>query len=477
MKAQSAVEYLMTYGWSILIIAIIIASLIELGVFNSANSTPNSCIGTTGYSCSGVILYSSGTLIVNFGQVGTEPITITGTACTKNSTLTGLSNIGDVVIQSEQQEQLVFRCPLSSTAVGSKFAGHLWIEYNTQSGQVGIIQEVGSVYASVIEANMTAYAPIAYLAIQSSPSADIAEVNLANYNVINVISTSSSNIDDMELSPDGKYVYFDSNAGNFFALNRESGVISQLYQGTSTLGSFAIAPNGTYAYVIQNPYYSVNVITLSLSGTDSTTAVNTIAFSQSFAAGAITLSQNGKDAYVASSTDLYTINLATDTVVNDIAYAAMSGGSMNDQLYMNKMVLAPNGTNMYIPTGCYGSGAVADVNLETGIATQIGSAIEGCPQELALSPDGKSLYAPNYCYDQFAKLTLSTDSVITASEYFYGCTTAVSLSQNGQYAYVVASGGMFYTVNTTTMTVVNDITIPEGSVVQPMAIYSPITTS
>jgi len=65
MKAQSAVEYLMTYGWSILIIAVVIASLVELGVFNSVNSSPSSCIGVTGYSCTNPILYASGSLVTS----------------------------------------------------------------------------------------------------------------------------------------------------------------------------------------------------------------------------------------------------------------------------------------------------------------------------------------------------------------------------------------------------------------------------
>ncbi len=35
-KAQSAMEYLMTYGWAILIIAVVLAALYSLGLFNSA---------------------------------------------------------------------------------------------------------------------------------------------------------------------------------------------------------------------------------------------------------------------------------------------------------------------------------------------------------------------------------------------------------------------------------------------------------
>ncbi len=39
-KAQSAMEYLMTYGWAILIIAVVLGALFSLGIFNSATLAP-----------------------------------------------------------------------------------------------------------------------------------------------------------------------------------------------------------------------------------------------------------------------------------------------------------------------------------------------------------------------------------------------------------------------------------------------------
>jgi hypothetical protein len=39
MKAQSAMEYLMTYGWAILIVIIVAAALYALGIFNPATYT------------------------------------------------------------------------------------------------------------------------------------------------------------------------------------------------------------------------------------------------------------------------------------------------------------------------------------------------------------------------------------------------------------------------------------------------------
>ena len=45
-KSQSAMEYLMTYGWAILIIAVVLAALFELGVFNPITFAPKASPGS-----------------------------------------------------------------------------------------------------------------------------------------------------------------------------------------------------------------------------------------------------------------------------------------------------------------------------------------------------------------------------------------------------------------------------------------------
>ena len=45
-KAQSAMEYLMTYGWAILIIAVVLGALYYLGVFNTSNLAPKAQPGS-----------------------------------------------------------------------------------------------------------------------------------------------------------------------------------------------------------------------------------------------------------------------------------------------------------------------------------------------------------------------------------------------------------------------------------------------
>ena len=45
-KSQSAMEYLMTYGWAILIIAVVLSVLFQLGVFSSGNFQPHAQAGS-----------------------------------------------------------------------------------------------------------------------------------------------------------------------------------------------------------------------------------------------------------------------------------------------------------------------------------------------------------------------------------------------------------------------------------------------
>ena len=101
-KSQSAMEYLMTYGWAILIIAVVLAALFELGVFNpmtfAPKASPGSCqvirpegAGTTNFisiegECNGeipeyVAQFNGQSSLVSISSIPTtsqSSITITG---------------------------------------------------------------------------------------------------------------------------------------------------------------------------------------------------------------------------------------------------------------------------------------------------------------------------------------------------------------------------------------------------------------
>jgi len=115
-KAQSAMEYLMTYGWAILIIAVVLGALFELGVFNANNfapkAPPGACQvfrpngpGTTSFInlegiCTGELPqyvaamdggYINGTITSGF--VANTPISITETAWVYDPSGAGLTSV------------------------------------------------------------------------------------------------------------------------------------------------------------------------------------------------------------------------------------------------------------------------------------------------------------------------------------------------------------------------------------------------
>ena len=57
-KLQSAMEYLMTYGWAILIIAVVMVALFSLGILGGSSPLGTTCIASSGFTCSSPVLHN-----------------------------------------------------------------------------------------------------------------------------------------------------------------------------------------------------------------------------------------------------------------------------------------------------------------------------------------------------------------------------------------------------------------------------------
>jgi len=159
-KGQSAMEYLMTYGWAILIIAIVLAALFALGVFSTGNVLGTSCIAESGFLCQSPILHA-GTFSVTAGQsTGIQWTTaniffVTGGGTPSSGTFvaSGGAQSGCVVYLSSglisgQTSPLTFNAPIVLTSsgalpstcgttflttTGSGYTGALWAQYTTST--------------------------------------------------------------------------------------------------------------------------------------------------------------------------------------------------------------------------------------------------------------------------------------------------------------------------------------------------------
>jgi len=134
-KAQSAMEYLMTYGWAILVVLIALGALFYLGVFSP--KTPSTCSVPAPFSCQDVKFDSSTdtvTLVIGIAGVSDADIT----AITINNIL----GAGGTPANWDLITAGALNSPASVTyldtdwnfAKGTKISGTFTATYTVQSG-------------------------------------------------------------------------------------------------------------------------------------------------------------------------------------------------------------------------------------------------------------------------------------------------------------------------------------------------------
>lgn len=91
LKAQSAIEYLVTYSWAILVISIALGALFLLGLFNPSTFITNQCIFPADFSCLSNFFYQNGTITINFAQQTISGINVTAAGCNSAGLPTNMS--------------------------------------------------------------------------------------------------------------------------------------------------------------------------------------------------------------------------------------------------------------------------------------------------------------------------------------------------------------------------------------------------
>ena len=134
-KAQSAMEYLMTYGWAILIIGVVLAAMFQMGLFNPSRYVTNTCTLPSGLACGQLILYSNGTLSVSIGNALQDPINVTAIGCSQNKTITNMQipynpPSNQIYMPIGSNYTFNINCMgASSLAPGQLYIGYLVINY------------------------------------------------------------------------------------------------------------------------------------------------------------------------------------------------------------------------------------------------------------------------------------------------------------------------------------------------------------
>ena len=90
-RSQSAIEYLTTYGWAIIILSIVLAALFSLGVFSPGSFVSTTCVFPAEFGCLSAILNSQNSqLQVNIQQATQSNINVTAIGCNNYGTASNM---------------------------------------------------------------------------------------------------------------------------------------------------------------------------------------------------------------------------------------------------------------------------------------------------------------------------------------------------------------------------------------------------
>ncbi len=132
-RSQSALEYMMTYGWAILVIVIVAAVLYSLGIFSPASSISSTVTGFSNLGSVTAECFNGGGLVLSLGDSTGNPIEITKINTT-SQTGTPLSANFSTVISPSGSVDFVVAGACSNTS-GSRYSNHVTVAY-TEPGQV-----------------------------------------------------------------------------------------------------------------------------------------------------------------------------------------------------------------------------------------------------------------------------------------------------------------------------------------------------
>ena len=138
-KGQAAMEYLMTYGWALLVIVIVIAILLIINPF----SAPQGCrFDQIGFTCNNPLLQDDGKLFLAVTNGNNNPIVLTKIVCTSDKSPTppayGTALASTVTLQRQESYSLGGEQCLTqsgsalSLSAGTDFAGKVWVFYKNE---------------------------------------------------------------------------------------------------------------------------------------------------------------------------------------------------------------------------------------------------------------------------------------------------------------------------------------------------------
>ena len=419
-------EFLMTYGWSILIIGIIITVLFQLGAFNIGVAVGSgSCVSVSGYFCAKGSMNTAGAVSFTFGRVGVTggAVNITAIGCSNTTAAPTIgwssTAVNVTTLYSGQSETVIAPCSLSSGGqLGTSFKGTVWVQYITGNGGGGVQeQEVGTVnYAVSSAANPSSAAIITgqskgMYGIAYNPSNGYMYVTNLNGGTVNVISGATvvatipvgSNPYGIAYNPTNGYMYVSSvNVLRHGKRNFRDDVSSNNYRRLANPQGIAYNPSNGYMYVMNLRDSTVSVIS-------GTTVVATI---PAVGNGPMQAAYNPSNGY------MYVVSIGSATGTVNVISGTTSVATITGLSSPQGIAYNPTNGDMYVADT--GSNTVSVISGTTVVAS---ITMQSSPTGIAYNPSNGNMYVTG-------DTTVSVISGTTIVATILGQSTPIGIAYN-----------------------------------------------
>ena len=154
-KSQSALEYMMTYGWAILVIVIVAAVLYSLGIFSPSSSISSTITGFAGLGSVSAQCFPGGGLVLSLSDSMGVPIQITKINTTNQNGKPVSVNFSSIISPSGSSYFVV--ADSCSNASGTSYSNKVSVTY-TEPGQPlpGPYISSGDIMGHVMSAGLAA---------------------------------------------------------------------------------------------------------------------------------------------------------------------------------------------------------------------------------------------------------------------------------------------------------------------------------
>jgi len=136
---QSAIEYITTYGWAILLLIVVVAALFYLGIINPKSVLQSSCFFPADMSCRAYALNTSGNVGLDLGQATGHTINVTKFICSAQRNATPvpvgtpiqiLNGDHRLITNGSANQKCLDSAGVAATGTaGNQYKGRVYVEY------------------------------------------------------------------------------------------------------------------------------------------------------------------------------------------------------------------------------------------------------------------------------------------------------------------------------------------------------------